>query len=660
VARERVEKKNRESDAGDTPEEQPEAGPEGPPAGSPAGKPGSKPGSRSAGDSGTAAAAAQARSVMQRRHRRLGFAMTAAVGVEVAGAAGLVLAGLLPWEWGERLWGRTDTGGLVLQVAIAATVLGLLPGWLPARSARADRLRPGARTVALLPAAVVLVGAVAVVWQAPTGGRGSGGVVAALAAVLVLAGAAGWLVGLRRLRVLFPFGLQEARVGGYGNLPAVRRAMLIGGPAGAAGGIAMIAGALLVVPGLVTTEDAQTAGALVLAGDPPAVGDAAAWQLRLPASDSATIRATTGGLVVEERRGVRVVDPRDGTGRWHWRDSAYQRTASVVTDRGGTIVLALGYDGGQAGRDRVVALDTATGEVRWDRYDAELVEAMGLVAVAPAEGDWFVVPEQGVAPQGQPAPVTLRAVGSDGGTRWRAGEDQGCSLTAVSADANTVVVTGQECTGQEGEEATGGGCRVTGLDPATGDPAWSWPPADREPVAGCQPSPRPGLVFVSYQAGSESATVALDPDTGAEVWSATGDAAAGLNNPVVAGDTVLGVRRADDGAGGLLVLRDAADGEVRDEVGLPAGQPVGIMPLREGSAVISHYRPDSAEVVLLEVDVATGTVSSETVVAAAPDGAAFQRVSVAVGPQTLAMDALLAAGPEPAPEDLTLLVYGFG
>jgi outer membrane protein assembly factor BamB len=630
-------------------------------AGEPAGKATGEPAGKAtgkgrAGDSGTAAKAATTRSVMQRRHRRIGFAMSAAVGVELAGAAGLLVAGWLAWEWGERLWGRTDPAGITLQVAIAATVLSLALGWLPVRTARADRLRPRSRTVALGPAAVVVVGAAAMAWQAPPGGRGPGGILAALAGLLVLAGAVGWLLGLRRLRLLFPFGLQDARVGGFGNLPAVRRAMLVGGPAGAVGGIVVVAGALLIVPGLVTTEDARTAGALTLAGDPPAASDAPAWELSVGGAGSATIRATPGGLVVEEQRGVRVVDPRDGTDRWHWRDSAYQRVASVVTDGGATLVLALQYNGDQPGRDRVVALDTATGEVRWDRFDPGLVAAMGLVAVAPAEGDWFVVPEQGPVVAGQPpAQPTLRAVDSDGQTRWRTGGDEGCNLTAVNADANVVVVIGQDCTDPDGV----GGCQVAGLDPVTGTPVWSWPPEGAEPVAGCQPTPRPELVFVSYQDGAEAGAVALDPDTGAEVWSLTGAEVTGLTSPVVAGDVVLGTRAPDDAGGSLLVVRNAANGELRSQIRLPDGQPIGVTPTRAGFAAITHYRVDSAELVLLEVDVAAGTVATETVVAASPEGAAFQRVTLAAGPETLAMEALLATGPEPGLEDLTMLVHGF-
>lgn len=627
------------------------------------GKPG---GARRAGESGTAAAAAQARAVMQHRHLRIGFAMTAAVGAEVIGAAGMVAGGLLPWEWDERLWGRTDQPGILLQAALALAVLALALAWYSG----SYPVRTRSRTFALLPAAAVAGGAVAVIWQADLGSRGAGGLVTGAAAVVAVAGAVGWLVGLRRLRVLFPFGLADARSSGFGNLAAVRRARLVGGPAGGVGGVVVVAGALLVGPGLVTTEDTGTADPLALGGQPPTAGGGEpTWELTLPAGSSSTITATPGGLVIGEVRGVRVVDPRDGAERWHWRDEAYRLVTAAVTDGGGTVVLALDYEGEQAGRDRVVALATATGEVRWDRQDDDLVAAMTTAAIAPEEGDWFVVPEQVAPPEGQPpeqaaqAPVRLRVVGSDDGrTRWEATERDGCRFVSVNGDAPGVVVAGQECTGDGGAP---GGCLVTGLDPVTGDERWSWPPDGPDPdlATGCQATPRGELVFVTHQAAQQSA-VALDPGTGAEVW--TTDTVNGLTAPVVVGDAVVGAEPAGDGSGtgGVLVIRDAADGQVRTEVPLPPGQPIEVAPVSDEVAAISHYRTDTTEVMLLEVDVGAGEVAAESRVLAAPADGAFQRVGLAVGPQTLAVDALVGpgqpAGQQAGQGDLTLHVHGYG
>jgi outer membrane protein assembly factor BamB len=645
--------------------------------------------------SGTAAAAAVARATMQRRHLRIGFAMTTALGAEIVGAAGLVVAGLRPWEWGEQLWGRDDRPAIVIQVAMALTVLAVALAWLVARSDHSYRWRVRLRVAALLPAVVALVGAVAMVWQADTGARDEGGVVAAVAAVLVLAGAVGWLVALRRLRVLFPFGLADARATGYGNLPAVRRAQLIGGPAGAVGGIVVVAGALLVVPGWVATEDTQTASALALTGTAPAADGEPAWELELAAADESNatgVWASTGGLVIEEIHGARGVDPRTGEQRWHWRDEAYRRVAGALTADGATVVLALEYDGDIDGRDRVVGLDAATGELRWDRFDDTLVAAMTTIVIAPENGagDVFVVPEQqppdpAADPAADPAtaqdpPVDLLVVGSDDGEiRHRLTQDEGCRYVAANVDAPGVVVTGQQCFD---EAAAAQRCLVSGVDLETGDARWSWPPeAERGSVSDCQPTSTAELVLVSHQViedpdadadadaeepATQPAAVALDPATGEVVWTAepSDDGSfPGLTNPVVVvGDAVVGTQTADDGAGGsssTLVIRNAADGQVRDEVELPAGQPIGIVPVRDGVVAISYYRSEEMEVVVVEVDIASASVVAETPVATAPEGSSVRQVSVTAGPETLVADVLLGTGAEPGAGDYTLLVRGW-
>lgn len=614
-------------------------------------------------DASTAAVAAQARVVMQRRHLRIGVAMAAGIGAEVAGAAGLVAGSLQPWEWGERLWGQTDRPALAIQIGIALTVLGLVAAWLLWRSEKA----PARLRVVVLPVAAA-VGAVAAikVWQADPGSRGPGGVVVTVAAVLVVAGAVTWLVGLQRLRKLFPFGLADARVKGYGNLATVRRARLVGGPAVAVGGAAVVAVVLATAPGFVTTEDVQTSDPLALGGAPPTVGGAPQWTMEVASSADgrpAKVWATPGGLVVEELRGARGVDPRDGSVRWHWRDDAYTRVASVTTDQGRTVVLGLQYDGDRAGRDRVVALDSATGEIQWERFDDELVTAMATTAVAPEEGDWFVVPVVEEAPENPQDPsYELHAIGPGGERLWVATEDESCRFMAVNADSPGVVVSAQQCFD---ETQTSLSCFVRGSGPEDGATRWTWPvePAadPAQAVSECQATPTERVVLVSYLQEGERRAVAIDPATGEEVWSPGDEGVVGLNSPVLVGDALLGIEQPAEGTAGpgTLVIRDAATGEVREELELPEGQPIGTVAISDTVAGISHYLPDTAEVQLLQVDVPAATIGAPLLVGAAPEGASLRQVTVTVGPEALTVDLLSATADPAGTETYELVIHGW-
>jgi outer membrane protein assembly factor BamB len=610
-----------------------------------------------------AAVAAHARAVMQRRHLRIGLAMAAGIGAEVAGAAGLVAGSLQPWEWGERLWGQTDRPALAIQIGIALTLLGLVAAWLLWRSEKA----PARLRVVVLPVAAA-VGAVAAikVWQADPGSRGPGGVVVTVAAVLVVAGALTWLIGLQRLRKLFPFGLADARAKGYGNLAAVRRARLVGGPAVAVGGAAVVAVVLVAAPGLVTTEDVQTAGPLALDGAPPAADGAPQWTMDVASSPDgrpAKVWATPGGLVVEELQGARGVDPRDGSVRWHWRDDAYTRVASVATDQGRTVVLGLQYNGDRAGRDRVVALDSATGEVQWERFDDELVTAMATTAAAPADGDWFVVPVVEEAPENPQDPsYELHGVGPGGDRLWVVTEDEGCRFMDVDADSPGVVVSAQRCFD---ETQTNLSCFVRGLGPADGATRWTWPaePAadPAQAVSECQATPTERVVLVSYTQQGEQRAVALDPATGEQVWSLGDEDAVGLSNVVLVGDALVGMDQPAEGTAGpaTLVIRDAATGEVREELELPAGQPIGTVVISDTVAGISHYLPDTAEVQLLQVDVPAATVGAPLLVGTAPEGASLRQVTVTVGPEAMTVDLLSATADPAGTETYQLVIHGW-
>jgi outer membrane protein assembly factor BamB len=624
---------------------------------------------KAAADSGTAKAAAHARTVMQHRHLRIGFAMTAAIGVELAGAAGLVAGALLPWEWDDPLLGRIDQPGVITQVLVGLTLVTLLLAWV----LRPPRARARLRLAVIVLAAATAGFAIALTWGAAHGARGAGGLVAAVGAVLVLGGAVGWLLGLRRLRVLFPFGLADARRKGYGNLAAVRRAQFIGGPAGAVVGVAVVGGALLVFPTWLATEDSQTASSLALGAEPPAAGGAPAWELELPATareeTAFAAQATPHALVVDERQGVRGVDPRTGEQRWHWRDEAYQRIATAITDGGATVVLGMQYDG-EGGRDRMVALDSATGELRWNRYDDDLVAAMSSVVVTPVEGDWFVVPEQAEQPPDAAAraPVSLLAVGSDDGeVRWRAQETQNCQFTAVDGDSPGVVVTTEDCTQDDGTST----CVVTGLDPATGEAVWTWPPEGA--ASGCQTTATADLVVIRYDTGEPGedgspappAGVALDPATGTPAWAVEPDdngEVRGLVNPTVFGGMVLGTEFADDGQGGghaVLVIREAGDGSLRTEVDLPEGRAIDVARINDGLAAIPLYQPNTGNVSLVEFDLAAESVRSEAPVVTGSPEATVQWLAISVGPETLTVDTLIAGGANPEVPEYTMRVAGW-
>jgi hypothetical protein len=436
----------------------------------------------------------------------------------------------------------------------------------------------------------------------------------------------------------------------------------------------VVAGALLVFPAWLATEDSQTASPLALDAEPPAAGAEPAWRVTLPAAARedrpSTVLATPGGLVIDELQGVRGVDPRTGEERWHWRDEAYQRAETTLTDGGSTVVLALHYDGEGEGRERVVALDTATGEVRWDRYDADLVTAMSSVVVAPPEGDWFVVPEQAEQPPDAAAraPVSLLAIGSDdGNTRWRAAENENCGFSAVDADSPGIVVTTQECTQDDGTQD----CLVTGLDAATGEAVWSWPP--EEPVTGCQTTATPELIFVSHEVGEPAedgsappaGAVALDPRTGDQLWAAEPDeegAIRGLTNPTVVGGAVLSTEFVDDGQGGgnaVLVIREVTDGTIRAEADLSAGRAIDVKRVRDDLVAIPLYEPATGDVSLVEFDLAAGAVRSQAPVSTGSPEATVQWLAVAVGPETLTVDTLVAGGANPEAPEYTLQVAGW-
>lgn len=584
--------------------------------------------------------AARARAVMQRRHLRLALVMSAATGAEVAGTAGLVVAGLLPWVWDEPLWGRTDTSGILTQLALALTGLALLGAWLLRQGATPTRFR----MTALVGAVATILLAAALLWQAEPGSRGGGPVVAMVAGLLAGAGCLTWVLAMRQLRKLFPFGLAEARKRGFGNVSAVRRAQFLGGPAAAVLAGAVVAALVLTGGALVGTEDTQISEPVTLSGPPSAASGEPVWTTELPsAPDTRTTQvwATHHGLVVEETDGARGIDPATGNTRWYWRDKAYQRVGGVLTDGGATVVLALDFQGEASDRDLLLALDTGTGEVRWRQYDDELVSAMATLSVAPPEGDWFMVPAQAATPDETGSPqFELRVLNSsDGQVRWQMTPESGCSFLSINGVADVALV-GQQCPDPD----LGMTCQLRGLDPATGQPRWHWPQEGN--AANCQAFPDDGYVFARYATDGEERFVALAADTGAPLWDVSGQDAVALDRPIVVEDTLVALRSPAPGAdGGTLLVHAAADGQLRHEVPLPNGQPIGVVTAGD-AAMVTLYLPESNSITLAEVDVTAGTVRGQADAGAPPEDTNFYRVSAVAGPATLAVYALVgdAAG----------------
>lgn len=589
--------------------------------------------------------------------------MSLALGGEIIGAVGLLGSGALPWQWEERLWGTGGGTPVTIQVAIALVVLALVAAWWRRGSGLALQSRVGL----LVPAALVVLLAAAQLWQADLGSGRVGAVVAIVAACLVIAGSALWLVGSRQLRVLFPFGVADSRSRGYGNLQAVRRAERIGAPASALGGAALLAGTVLVVPGWLSTVDSVVGQPLTLPGEPAVATGDPAWTVELTAAHDGiptAVWATGNGLLIDERSGIRAVDPRSGATHWHWRDDSYLRLGSALTDEGATVVLALDYAGSATDRDLVVALDTATGEVRWQRYDRELVEAMGRATWSPPVGDWFVVPEQlQPAGTGGAGTIGLVAVGGDGERRWQVAEEADCNFLGVTAEVAGALVVSQQCVRPSGDEVTTvASCQVTGHDPQSGQPRWSYPGPD-ETVADCDVRPTRDLLIIASTQGETRTAVGLDPASGDTRWTLTADDdedLAGLETPRQVGDLVLGTRLIGgvDLAQAELIVRGLADGQIQQRIPLPEGQPITIAAAGGDHAAVAMYRAASAELVMVDVDLASAT-TSEILVADTPADSTPRRVTMASGPSALTMDVLVAIGLEPGPEDFRLQVHGW-
>jgi hypothetical protein len=440
---------------------------------------------------------------------------------------------------------------------------------------------------------------------------------------------------------------------------------------------AMAVAAFLVLPGYFSGDnpgvaaDGRTVAPLRLAGEPPDVGSGPGWEIELAAASEAPfpdIRATAGGLVIDETHGVRTIDPHTGAPRWHWRDEAYRRVATALVDGGATVILALRHDGDQPDRDQVVALDSATGEVRWARWDHDLVGAAAGYGgvVASAEGDWFAAPLT-FDTLASPTTVALDAVsgvrlvdGGSGETRWGRPDSSDCRLHSFAPAAPDTLVLVEGCPGPAATPDIWT-CRLTGLAADRGEPRWAWPSETGADPSACVATVMPGLVYVPNQ------DLVIDTRTGDQRWALGPDDEVGIGGDLspaamVVGEILVGLapppHNEPSTAPWGLILRDVLDGSLRTVVELPAGRPVQVDPGRDGTVVIAQYPTGdgAAEVRLVEVDVASGEVVRQSPAIVPGADAEVRFVHLVTGPETLAVGIMNETGAG----DWRLAVHGFG
>lgn len=240
---------------------------------------------------------------------------------------------------------------------------------------------------------------------------------------------------------------------------------------------------------------------------------------------------------------VFAVDAR--TGAEQWRFPTTPAPARAPAAGGGLVVIGTG-DAGD-----IVALDGASGEVRWRRA------VPGVVALSAGPGVVVAATSEG-----------LRVLdAATGGPRW--------SLATTPAPEAPVAVAGDLVV------ADNGGALVAGLGTGDGSPQWQLP-LDGDVL---RPPAVAGNVAVVITAGD---LVALDLRSGELRWQDEG------------GD---GVEAATDGAlvartgGGHLILLDAATGQDRgqaaigDDVAAPPAVAGGRAYVASGDTVTAYDQP---------------------------------------------------------------------
>jgi outer membrane protein assembly factor BamB len=254
----------------------------------------------------------------------------------------------------------------------------------------------------------------------------------------------------------------------------------------------------------------------------------------------------------------------------------------------GDLAIVVQTDRARGDTGGVVALDLATGAIRWRATTPFPATGAALYLPADAPADGLVIAALG---DGE-----LRAYAvADGEPRWTASVATALSTLASSQWAAPTVADGVVYAGVPG--------RVAAFDAATGAPRWQRDLSPDNPWLGSLASPAIGGGVAITAESRVSGVSAWDVATGAPVWSATASYAQAVNaTPVIAGGTLV----LADVSGDVSAL-DAATGQLAwsralTPGGFDWGYSITAAPVVVGTRVIVPTQWDD----LVALDLATG------------------------------------------------------